>query len=152
MVYSLAKENNAPDSMKKLTSNQVPANATVFSAIVVLIAVIMQYIMPEGVFVLITSISTFCFIFIWAIITVCHLKYRKTKPELAAKSKFKMPLYPIINYVILAFFAFVLVTLALNEETRVALFVTPVWFIMLGVIYKILKARTKCEEAESSLV
>ena len=151
MVYSLAKEENAPEVMKKLTGNQVPANATLFSAIVVLIAVIMQYIMPEGVFVLITSISTFCFIFIWGIITVCHLKYRKTNPELAAKNKFKMPLYPIINYVILAFFAFVLVTLALNEETRVALFVTPVWFIMLGVIYKVCKSRTKEEEAETSL-
>ncbi|MEN6567346.1 MAG: amino acid permease [Veillonellales bacterium] len=152
MVYSLAKENNAPESMKKLTSSQVPSNATVFSAIVVLIAVIMQYIMPEGVFVLITSISTFCFIFIWAIITVCHLRYRKTNPELAAKNKFKMPLYPIINYIILAFFAFVIVTLALNEETRVALFVTPVWFIMLGVIYRLSKSKTKEEEeAESNL-
>jgi len=152
MVYSLAKENNAPESMKKLTSNQVPANATVLSAIVVLIAVIMQYIMPEGVFVLITSISTFCFIFIWAIIIVCHLRYHKTNPELAAKSKFKMPLYPIANYIILAFFAFVIVVLALNEETRVALFVTPVWFIMLGVIYKILKSKMKNEEdVESNL-
>ncbi|TWH45868.1 amino acid permease [Sporomusa sp. KB1] len=153
MVYSLAKENNAPESMKKLTSNQVPSNATVFSAIVVLISVILNYIMPEGVFVLITSISTFCFIFIWAIIDICHLKYRKTNPELAAKSTFKMPLYPIVNYIILAFFAFVLVTLALNEETRVALFVTPVWFIMLGVIYKIFKSKIEDEEeAESNLV
>ncbi|MDS0525844.1 amino acid permease [Clostridium sp. SHJSY1] len=141
MVYSLAKENNAPKSMKKLTSNQVPSNATIFSAMVILISVILNYIMPEGVFVLITSISTFCFIFIWAIIVVCHVKYRKTKPELAAKSKFKMPLYPIINYIILAFFAFVIVTLALNNETRVALFVTPVWFIILAAIYKIIKSR-----------
>jgi D-serine/D-alanine/glycine transporter len=143
MVYSLAKENNAPESMKKLTSNQVPANASMFSAAVILISVILNYIMPEGVFVLITSISTFCFIFIWAIIVICHLKYRKTNPELAASSKFKMPLYPIINYIILAFFAFVIVTLALNNETRVALFVTPVWFIALGVIYKILKSKKK---------
>ncbi|MDR3596220.1 amino acid permease [Clostridium sp.] len=143
MVYSLAKEDNAPESMKKLTSSQVPSNATVFSATVILISVILNYIMPEGVFVLITSISTFCFIFIWAIIVICHLKYRKTNPELAASSKFKMPLYPIINYIILAFFAFVIVTLALNNETRVALFVTPVWFIMLGVIYKILKSKKK---------
>ena len=146
MVYSLAKENNAPDSMKKLTSRQVPSNALMFSATVILISVILNYIMPEGVFVLITSISTFCFIFIWAIIVICHLKYRKTNPELAAKSKFKMPLYPIINYIILAFFAFVIVVLALNNETRVALFVTPVWFITLGVIYKILKSKTKNEE------
>jgi D-serine/D-alanine/glycine transporter len=143
MVYSLAKEDNAPKSMKKLTSHQVPANATMFSAAVILISVVLNYIMPEGVFVLITSISTFCFIFIWAIIVICHLKYRKTNPKLAASSKFKMPLYPIINYIILAFFAFVIVTLALNNETRVALFVTPIWFIMLGVIYEMLKSKMK---------
>ena len=142
MVYSLAKENNAPKSMKKLTSHQVPSNALMFSAAVILISIILSYIMPEGVFILITSISTFCFIFIWAIIVVCHLRYHKTNPELAAKSKFKMPLYPIANYIILAFIAFVIVVLALNKETRVALFVTPVWFIMLGVIYK-LKSKIK---------
>ncbi|WP_315074015.1 amino acid permease [uncultured Clostridium sp.] len=147
MVYSLAKENNAPQSMKKLTSTQVPSNATVFSATVILISVILNFIMPEGVFVLITSISTFCFIFIWAIIVICHMKYRKTNPKLVAKSKFKMPLYPIINYIILAFLAFVIVTLALNNETRVALFVTPVWFIMLGVIYNVLKLKRKNEKA-----
>ncbi|MBU3169911.1 amino acid permease [Clostridium estertheticum] len=146
MVYSLAKEKNAPESMKKLTSNQVPSNALMFSATVILISVILNYIMPEGVFVLITSISTFCFIFIWAIIVVCHLIYRKTNPKLAAKSKFKMPFYPISNYIILAFIAFIIVVLALTKETRVALFVTPVWFIILGVIYNILKSRMKNKE------
>lgn len=147
MVYSLAKENNAPESMKKLTPNQVPSNAIIFSAAVIFISVILNYIMPEGVFVLITSISTFCFIFIWAIIVICHLRYRKTNPELASRSKFKMPLYPIANYIILAFLIFVIGILVLNKETRVALFVTPVWFIMLGVIYNILKLKTKNEEA-----
>jgi D-serine/D-alanine/glycine transporter len=146
MVFSLAKENNAPESMKKLTSRKVPSNALMFSATVILISVVLNYIMPQGVFVLITSISTFCFIFIWAIIVVCHLRYRKTRPKLASLSKFKMPFYPMANYIILAFIAFVMVVLALNKETRVALFVTPVWFIMLGVIYKILKSKTKNEE------
>lgn len=74
------------------------------------------------------------------------MRYRKTNPELAAKSKFKMPLYPIINYIILAFFAFVIVVLALNKETRVALFVTPVWFIALGIIYKILRSKNNDSE------
>lgn len=124
-----------------------------FSAAVILISVILNYIMPEGVFVLITSISTFCFIFIWVIIVICHLRYRKTNPELVTKSKFKMPLYPIINYIILVFFAFVIVVLALNNETRVAIFVTPIWFIILGVIYKILKSKKKNEEnAKRNLV
>ncbi|WP_446898921.1 amino acid permease [Clostridium sp. LBM24168] len=153
MVYSLAKENNAPRSMEKLTSHRVPSNALLFSAAVILISVILSYIMPEGVFVLITSISTFCFIFIWAIIVVCHLKYRRANPELAARSKFKMPFYPIANYAILAFIAFVIVVLALNKETRVALFVTPVWFIFLGAIYKTIKPKKKNQEdAETDLV
>lgn len=141
MVYSLAKENNAPESMKKLNSTKVPSNAILFSATVVLISVLLNYIMPEGVFVLITSISTFCFIFIWSIIVICHLKYRKTNPELASKNKFKMPFYPVANYIILAFFTFISVVLALNKETRVALFVTPVWFAILWLAYKVFREK-----------
>ncbi|HEO8422114.1 amino acid permease [Niallia sp. FSL W8-0635] len=137
MTYALAKEKNAPEALAKLTKNQVPSNALFFSVIVVLIAVILNYIMPEGVFTLITSISTVCFIYIWAITVLCHMKYRKTRPELAAKNKFKMPLYPVANYIILVFLAFVLVVLALAEDTRIALFVTPVWFILLLVIYQL---------------
>ncbi len=103
MVYSLAKDNNAPVPFTKLTSHKVPSNALFFSTIVILIAVVLNYIMPEGVFTLITSISTVCFIFIWGITVICHLKYRKTRPDLARRNKFKMPLYPISNYLILIF-------------------------------------------------
>ncbi|MFT8322744.1 MAG: amino acid permease [Bacillus sp. (in: firmicutes)] len=140
MVYSLAKEKNAPAPLAKLTGSKVPSNALFFSIVVILIAVILNYVMPEGVFTLITSIATVCFIFIWGITVISHLKYRKTRPDLAKVNKFKLPFYPFSNYLILAFLAFVLVVLALAEDTRVALFVTPVWFILLIVIYKI---RTK---------
>lgn len=141
MVYSLAKDNNAPESMAKLTPRKVPRNALFFSAIVILIGVTLNYIMPEGVFTLITSISTVCFIYIWGITVICHMKYRKTRPELAKTNKFKLPLYPFTNYLILAFLAFILVVLALAQDTRVSLFVTPVWFILLIVIYKVRKAK-----------
>ncbi|MBN7772244.1 amino acid permease [Clostridium aminobutyricum] len=140
MTFSLAVEGNAPALMKKLNSRKVPSNATIFSAVAIFISVILNYIMPEGVFVLITSISTFCFIYIWAMMVLCHLKFRKASPELADKINFKLPFFPVANYVILAFLAFVLVTLALNNETRVALFVTPIWFIMLIILYNIGKA------------
>ncbi|MCY8040976.1 amino acid permease [Bacillus spizizenii] len=141
MVYSLAKDNNAPESMAKLTPRKVPRNALFFSAIVILIGVTLNYIMPEGVFTLITSISTVCFIYIWGITVICHMKYRKTRPELAKTNKFKLPLYPFTNYLILAFLAFILVVLALAQDTRISLFVTPVWFILLIVIYKVRKAK-----------
>ncbi|MBG9943700.1 amino acid permease [Brevibacillus formosus] len=142
MVYSLAKEKNAPVPLTKLTANKVPANALFFSTVVILIAVVLNYVMPEGVFTLITSVSTVCFIFIWGITVICHLKYRKTRPDLAKANSFKMPLYPFANYLILAFLAFILVVLALADDTRVALFITPVWFILLVTIYKLRKTKT----------
>ncbi|RSK47931.1 amino acid permease [Bacillus canaveralius] len=145
MIYSLAKDKNAPVPLTKLTSRKVPSNALFFSTVVILIAVVLNYVMPEGVFTLITSISTVCFIFIWGITVISHLKYRKTRPDLVKVNKFKLPLYPFSNYLILAFLAFVLVVLALAEDTRVALFITPVWFILLIAVYKMRK--TKANQA-----
>lgn len=139
LLYSLAKRNHAPGILEILTSKQVPANALFLSVLVICLVVALQYVVAEGVFVIISSVATFCFLYIWGIITICHMKFFRKRPDLAAKSIFKMPLFPFLNYLVLAFFAFVIVTLAFNPATRVALFVTPVWFIMLLLIYQLKK-------------
>lgn len=139
LLYSLAKRNHAPSILEILTSKQVPANALFLSVLVICLVVALQYVVAEGVFVIISSVATFCFLYIWGIITICHMKFIRKRPDLAAKSIFKMPLFPFLNYLVLAFFAFVIVTLAFNPATRVALFVTPVWFIMLLLIYQLKK-------------
>lgn len=138
MIYALSKRGHAPSRMKRLTNHAVPYQATLFSAAALLFTVVLNYVMPESVFIMITSISTFCFIYIWAIIVVCHLKYRKQRPELAKQSTFTMPLYPFMNYLILAFFLFILVVLALQSDTRIALMFTPFWFILLWAFYSML--------------
>ena len=138
MIYALSKRGHAPSRMKRLTNHAVPYQATLFSAAALLFTVVLNYVMPESVFIMITSISTFCFIYIWAIIVICHLKYRKTNPELAKQSTFRMPLYPFMNYLILAFFVFILVVLALQSDTRIALMFTPFWFILLWAFYSML--------------
>jgi len=143
MLYGLAKEKNAPNSFNKLTKRQVPSNALYFSTVIIFISVVLNYVIPkaEVVFTLVTSVSTVCFLFIWAVTLISHLRYRKTRPELAAKNTFKMPLYPVANYVALIFLAFVAVVLALAEDTRIALFITPVWFIILLIVYEARKKK-----------
>jgi D-serine/D-alanine/glycine transporter len=44
-----------------------------------------------------------------------------------------MPMGKFMCWVCIAFFAFVLVLLTLQEDTRQALMVTPIWFILLGI-------------------
>ena len=136
MVRSLAQEGSAPSRFTKLTRNRVPGNALVFSTLVIFIAVILNFFVPSRIFTMISSIATICFIFIWGMIVLTHMRYRKTKPELAAKGPFKLPLFPYTSYFIFAFLAFVLFVLALADDTREALFFSPIWFIaLLGIYY-----------------
>ncbi len=43
-----------------------------------------------------------------------------------------MPLGKFMCWVCMAFFVFVLVLLTLEDDTREALMVTPLWFVLLG--------------------
>nr|WP_017554034.1 amino acid permease [Heyndrickxia coagulans] len=136
MLYSLAEDGKAPKMFKKLNKRNVPAPALLGSTIMLLIGVVLNYFMKSTqVFTLVTSISSICFVWVWGVIMVAHLRFRKNMPEEAAKISFKLPFAPVINWVVLLFFVFILVVLGIAKDTRVALFVTPVWFILLVIAY-----------------
>ncbi|MED1488519.1 amino acid permease [Bacillus smithii] len=143
MLYTLANEGKAPKKLKELNDQSVPAPALITSTLVLLIGVLLNYWLPDQVFTLVTSISTICFIWVWGVILIAHLRFRKLKPEEADKISFKMPFAPVSNWIVLAFFVFILVVLGLADDTRVALFVTPVWFILLAIAYGITKRKQK---------
>lgn len=136
MLRSLSQEGSAPKRFLRLTTHRVPGNALVFSTIVIFISVVLNYIMPSEVFTLISSIATTCFLFIWSMLVYTHLKYRKSILGKKAHS-FKMPFYPFSNYLVFLYMAFTCVVLLLGKDTRIALLLTPVWFICLLVIYRI---------------
>jgi L-asparagine transporter-like permease len=51
-----------------------------------------------------------------------------------------MPGAPVINWVVVAFMVVVSGLLALDPGTRVALYVAPIWFTLLGVGYRLSKS------------
>jgi D-serine/D-alanine/glycine transporter len=140
MLYTLASEGKAPKRLSTLNNRNVPAPALIYSTLVLLVGVLLNYFLPDQVFTLVTSISTICFIWVWGVILVSHLRYRKLMPERAEENSFKMPFSPYSNWIVLAFFVFVLVVLGFAADTRIALFVTPVWFLILVIGYFIMKA------------
>ncbi|MFA9441090.1 D-serine/D-alanine/glycine transporter [Uliginosibacterium sp. sgz301328] len=137
MLYGLAQEGDAPQNFAKLSRRAVPARGLVFSCICLLGGVVLIYIEPNvmAAFTLVTTISAICFMFVWSIILLSYMAYRKNRPALHAASKYKMPGGVAMCWVCLAFFVFVLALLALKEDTRLALFITPLWFIALALGY-----------------
>jgi D-serine/D-alanine/glycine transporter len=86
-------------------------------------------------FELVGSVTAILFIYIWSMILLSYLAYRKRLPQIHAESKFKTPLGKTMIYVAFVFFAIVIYALGLNENTRIALYFLPLWFVALGFFY-----------------
>lgn len=137
ILYNLSRNDQAPANFAKLNKNHVPSNALFISTLVLSVGALLSKLIPETAFGIVTTISAICFIWVWGVVLICHLRYKKTKPELQAKSKFKAPFTPFVNYVVLALFAIILIIMLFADETRPALLLTPLWFILLFVLYSI---------------
>lgn len=135
ILYNLSKTKQGPANFTKLNKNYVPSNALWVSVIVLSAGALLSKLIPEQAFGIVTTISAICFIWVWGVILVCHIRYKKTRPLLHSRSTFKAPFAPFINYVVLALFAVILMIMLFADATRPALLLTPLWFVLLFILY-----------------
>jgi D-serine/D-alanine/glycine transporter len=145
MLYGLAEEGHAPRGLSKLSRAAVPARGLLFSCLCLLGGTLLIYLIPNLVtaFTLVTTLATVLFIFVWSLILVAYMAYRRRYPERHAASIFKMPGGVAMCWACLVFFAAVLVLLSLQGDTRQALIASPVWFVLLGVGYWVRRRTAK---------
>ena len=136
MLYTLAQFGQAPRAFAKVNRNHVPAAAITASVAVMLIGVVLNYFIPEQVFVYVTSVALVGALWTWAMIVIAHLGYRRAVARgEAAPVSFRMPGAPYTNWLVLIFLGAVAIFLGIDESTRVAIYVAPVWFALLGLGY-----------------
>jgi D-serine/D-alanine/glycine transporter len=135
ILYNLSSHQQGPSKLAKLNKNHVPSHALVTSAVVLSIGALLSKLIPEQAFSIVTTISAICFIWVWSIILISHIRYTKSRPDLRKKSSFKAPFTPFINYVVLTLFVFILIIMLFAEATRLSLLMTPLWFVLLLILY-----------------
>ena len=136
MLYGMAESSNAPKFFTKLSARKVPVNGILFSSGITLIAVILNFLFPNKIFIYLLSIVTGAIIVTWAMIILTHLKFRKHCALVGHKTKFPSILYPFTNYLSLAFLAVVVALMTTISEMRVAVICTPIWLIVIWLCYK----------------
>jgi D-serine/D-alanine/glycine transporter len=133
MLFGLSRNNVAPSAFGKLSNSGIPRNGLLYSCAFLFIGVFLLY--AEGnvmkVFTIVTTISSICFIFVWTVILLAYLRYRKIYPDAHAKSSYKMPFAIPMCYACFAFFAFALYLFSQEPETLIGLKATPLWFLAL---------------------
>ncbi|GEK33463.1 amino acid permease [Kurthia sibirica] len=144
MLFNLAGQKQAPKIFHHVGKTGVPTIAIIFSAIVLLIGVVLNYFLDKKVFIYITSVSTFGAVWTWIIILVSQINYRKTlTKEAVAKLTFRNKFYPFGSYFAIAFLLMVVVLMFFNDDTRIALIVGPLWIAILVLFYVIRKDKMK---------
>jgi len=136
MLWSLAQRGQGPRAFARLSPQQVPAAGIHASAALMLLGVVLNYFVPERVFTWVTSVALVGTFWTWGIIMLSHRNYRRAvRAGKAAPAPFRMPGAPFANWAVLGFLLAVSALLWRDPDNRVALFVAPVWFALLGIGY-----------------
>ncbi|WP_125567173.1 amino acid permease [Companilactobacillus insicii] len=141
MLYTLGIEKYLPKSFTKLSHHKVPYIPVITISLGILIGLILNYSLPvlfhtsSNIFVIVYSSSVLPGMVPWFVILISELRFRKSNAKHMKDHPFKMPLYPISNYLSIAALLVILVFMFLNPETTVSLMVGVVFLVIMTVIY-----------------
>ncbi|MDC9588285.1 amino acid permease [Xenorhabdus sp. XENO-10] len=139
MLYGLSTEKLAHSKFGQLSiKSAVPVFSLMFSVICMICGVFLLFIIPNvmKLFTIVTTVAAIMVIYSWCMILLAYLAYRKKRPDLHKKSIYKMPMGIPMTWCTLIFFAFTVVIMIFDYDTRMALYGTPVWFVVLEILWR----------------
>ncbi|MFI8005311.1 amino acid permease [Streptomyces sp. NPDC086010] len=148
MLRDLALNGQGPKAFTKLTKNGLPLVGTTASAALMLVGVWINYQWPGDAFTYVVSFATISGMWAWIMILVCQIRYRaKADRGELPQSTFKAPGAPFTSWFALAFIGLVIIMMAVDKDARISLYCAPLWGLILGVAYLVLKARNPDNKA-----
>jgi histidine transporter len=136
MMYGLAQQGQAPKGFAQLSKQGVPWMTVVVMGAALLGGVVLNYLIPENVFLVIASIATFATVWVWLMILFTQVAMRRsmTKAQVA-ELKFPVPFWPYAPAAAIVFMLFVFGVLGYFPDTQAALMVGAGWIALLVIAY-----------------
>ncbi len=145
MLYGLAEQGNAPKIFLRLNRNAAPFIAILFSSFCTLVAVVINFLVPEGAFMRIMSLAVAAATITWGLIVIVQYRFRK---QVDSKSlSFKVPFYPFSNFFALGFLILLLIMMTQSGNMKYAVMVMPIWILVLYIGFRIKKQITKSKSS-----
>ena len=110
----------------------------VLMAGVLLIGVVLNYLIPENVFIIIASIATFATVWVWLMILLSQVAMRRKLSSAQIKAlDFPVIGWPYAPAFAIAFMVFILAMMGYFPDSRPAIYVGITWLILLCIAYNI---------------
>ena len=166
MLYSLARQGNAPAYLGKLSKRGVPVGGVITSAIIIAIAVVVVFVWPEFAFNYLMSIATIAAAINWIMIMVTEIKFRRMVAagdgpaelkglkgkEALDKIAFKLPFANVTPYVVIAFMLLVVVLMCFSASYRIAVIAGVIWLAVLFAAAQLALGKSGSERGEDAAV
>jgi amino acid transporter, AAT family len=143
MMFSLSRAGFAPARLGALSARGVPVWALLLSTLGIALATVLYVLYPDAAFTLMMAISMFGAMFVWMMVFVTHLYFRRAHRETLA---FRMPGYPFTSALGIVLMAAALVTTLFTREFRMTLVYGVPFLLVLVVVYQM---RSRKAESES---
>lgn len=130
MLYGLSKQGNAPAFLSQLNKNHVPVKAILVSGLFAAICIVVNKVIPEKALEVLMSLVVSSLIINWLMITVVHLKFKKSKREAQILTKFPSFIYPVSNYICLVFLVGILILMWITGM-KLPVELIPAWVVFL---------------------
>ncbi|MCU7526835.1 amino acid permease [Prescottella equi] len=151
MAFSLARRNDGPAALAKLSKTGVPTNAVLLSVFFGFVSVLLNWLLPDDLLGILLNAVGAALLVIWVFIVIAHLRLRP-KLEREGKLTVRMWLFPYLSYLTLVLLGGFVVLMAFDEDARKQLISTAVLFLVilaLGLLTQRHQARKSSALAES---
>jgi len=132
MLHGMAEQGSAPKIFAKTSRRGTPWVTVMVMTVALLLSVYLNYIMPERVFLVIASLATFATVWVWIMILLSQIAFRRRLgPEASKALKFKVPGGVATTIVGLIFLVFIIALIGYHPDTRISLYVGFAWIALL---------------------
>lgn len=141
MLYTLGLKKEISDKFVKLSKHGVPKLPVIAISTGIFLGMIADEILPHFIqgssnaFVLVYSSSVLPGMVPWFIILFSQIKFRKKHAAEMADHPFKLPFYPLSNYLAIIALVITLGFMFINPETRISVIIGSIFLIVVSLIF-----------------
>jgi proline-specific permease ProY len=147
MLNGMAEQGHAPKAFAAISKRGVPWVTVLVMMFAMLIAVYLNYIMPENVFLVIASLATFATVWVWIMILFSQIGFRRSLSKEQVKAlDFPLRGGTLTSVLAIIFLVFIIGLIGWFPTTRISLYVGLVWIALLLVGYYV-KVRYQKQQA-----
>jgi amino acid transporter, AAT family len=141
MLFSLARGGYAPQRFGQLSARGTPVSAVLISAVGLAVAAVITKLDPANAFIYFVGLTLFGILFVWQVVFVTHLFFRRKWVAQGRTLRVRMIGYPYTSILGLALVTAIILTTWWVDRMRLTIFSGLVWLGLITVAYWIWERR-----------